>query len=313
LSSELYTAGFFAVPYNPNSGLSPKQIFEATLNDLVGASIDSFGEIDDFPLNKLDTEAFVTNFLGDGHSGVVLMLVQPDDNIFFIGTVENEQITDQQREELLAIVRGVEVVEIDPDSQTTDMTDSTDYNPDADELIAQLTEQGLLPEGEGEFIFTEEVAISSMTPVQFNAPYDDPIIVISASISWRPVEWDDTNYGSCILITQADMSSDGNLADLSHILFAGLNSDNYFVVTDISPTTAQAPENVAFETDANIYHPVHLLVIINDDQLTAFVDGQLVTENFEVTPPENNPSYAGYYLFPGCVMSNIWGYALTPR
>jgi hypothetical protein len=189
-------------------------------------------------------------------------------------------------------------------------TDDSGLENDWESAVKELQMLGLI-EGSGELLFTSEMAIESLDE-EGGAESTYVNYVMGALISVRTSA--DGMPGVCTFITRGVMSRRGQIEQAVGI---AITSEDEIIALELTPNqTSSRRLMVEYPTrgNATFYEPQYVLVLVNADRLTIWVNGEVyidawVLENAlpadetyenEVTTTVNPES--------GCVMTGLWGY-----
>lgn len=186
----------------------------------------------------------------------------------------------------------------------------SDYAGDYEDAIAELQSVGLIPEG-GDRIFEEDYAFFSgsgswFTPLARTSPETN--VVMAGELSLRQGSEDEIEF--CTLTSRIVTDRAG---DATTYLDVGLTTDGGLLVVDRSIEEAD-PTTLEFaELGLDISEPHHLLFMVIGEELTVYVDGQLVFDKLAVV--ERRGTYGISLIGRGpnalCEGRDIWAYAVA--
>ena len=177
------------------------------------------------------------------------------------------------------------------------------YNAEWQNAVAELEELGLIDSGGG-LIFRENRAFFSgqgnwFTPLASGAPRTD--IVMAGQLTFTP-DGDEIEFCSLSSRIQAENSSSSIYLDV------GVDSAGFVYYYDLFEGESYGEETRISGFDLSVPH--HFLILALDDQLTVFVDGEIVFEHAQID--ERDGFYGVSLLGKGpnafCEATNIWAY-----
>lgn len=125
-------------------------------------------------------------------------------------------------------------------------------------------------------------------------------VVIAGTLDFQPA--DERGEENCTLMSRVDYLESG------HSLYVGLNNDGNVFYNDSSGFDDEA------ELELDLSKPHHILLIVADDRLTVFVNGELIFDQVEVD--ERGGGYAlgmsGNESATRCETQDVWVYAAPP-
>ena len=294
---------------------------EDYLEDLIDDNSDEFefGEIEETDL--FDGEALRVDFVSDVVAGFSLV-VEYDGQILPIDAyVEDDRLSRNEEQLILEVLSTLQPIDSGRQSGGTrgeprDITGGTrdtgdglvleDAFDDAADAIAELEDLGLIS-GEGTLLFEEDMLVSALNATEMPETYEGGNIVMSALVSWRRVEGDDGEYYVCGLIAQSP--TDDLDATKGALLIVAFDSDSDVAMVELDLANFDNSVFDYAEPDINIHDPQHILMIVQDDVLTVFVNGEMVVEGNELELATGDDEFfAGYVLDNGCVMTGVWAY-----
>jgi hypothetical protein len=306
---------------------------EEYLENLIDNNSDDFefGEIEETDL--FDGEALRVDFVSDVVAGFSIV-VEYDGQILPIDAyVEDDRLSRSEEETILEVLSTLQPIDSanqrdtrseprggtvrggsseggNNESSTTGTGDALvleDAFGDAEDAIAELEDLGLISD-EGTLLFEEEMMGSALNSTEMPETYEGGNIVMAALISWRPVEGVDGEYFVCGLIAQSP--TDDMDSTKGAMLIVGFDSDSAVAMVEFDLADVDNSIFDVAETEVNIHDPQHILMIVQDDTLMVFVNGELLVEDntLEMTTGTDE-FFAGYLLDPGCVMTGVWAYS----
>jgi hypothetical protein len=202
----------------------------------------------------------------------------------------------------------IESIVVSPLDPILDAAQLDDYEASYREVIAQLQQRGVVPEG-GSLIFQEDHAYLSgmgsyFTYLASNRPHTD--VVLAATLYFEPGSGDG-EYVICGISVRVNSDDQGAYEyldaaiDNQGIVFAGdwrEGADNYSDVFEVKFMTVDPTE------------PHHILLIALDDRVTLYLDGLRVIDN---EPVQSRSGAYGIWMATDiaqtlCEGTDIWGY-----
>jgi hypothetical protein len=247
----------------------------------------------------------VTKIFDDGNLGLALIsLATTDDDELLLEVLE---ITDTFNSVSGSDTRNGGTkgsTEEDPDP-ATDIS-LRDFDADWEDAVAELEDKGLIPTG-GELIFFEDYAFISgrggnYTSLASRSSAQN--VVVAGELTFTP---DGDEYQTCSLA--ARVISDANDVSNNFVEF-GVNTDEELYVFDLF---GEGEEDSLYTTvgEADPEDVHHYLAIIDEDELSLFIDGELFAEGVEVD--EREGSFGVLLRGDGrdsmCETRNTWAYS----
>ncbi|MBE2268615.1 MAG: hypothetical protein IAE80_10335 [Anaerolinea sp.] len=185
--------------------------------------------------------------------------------------------------------------------------DPSDIGSQWEAIVGELEDLDLIGT-RGELLHEEEILLSATTEGMDTfsqtrtSEYHN--FVIGALISYRP-----SNDESLFCGFLSNVAGNINSSDNIPLLFVGAGSDDSLIVLEGGEGDDDVEFFAADET-YDWYDPVHLVMILNDDVLTVFVDGQPAITDYGLTfpPDEGTRVSAGVNLDSSCVMTGYFVY-----
>jgi hypothetical protein len=200
---------------------------------------------------------------------------------------------------------GIEVVPVAPAPAIPSTLQQ--YDSDWSSAIAELQDLEIIPSGGG-LVFQEDYAFLSGNGnffVALSSQRPETDIVMAGEISYTTGS--QTSYENCMLTSRIETDAEG---DARKYLQVGLdNAQNVIVFDRFGQGDTQASLEF-IETRVDLDLPHHFLILALDDQLTVYLDGEMVIQNFEIA------EHAGIYgialrgqgIDAHCAGRDIWVY-----
>jgi hypothetical protein len=202
----------------------------------------------------------------------------------------------------------IESIVVSPLDPILDAAQLDNYDGSYQEVIAELRERGVVPEG-GSLIFQEDHAYLSgmgsyFTYLASNRPHTD--VVLAVTLYFEPGDGEG-NYVECGVSVRVNSDADGAYEyldaaiDNQGVVFAGdyrQGADGYADLFEVKFLTVVPSE------------PHHLIMIALDDRLTLYLDGQRVIDN---EPVQSRSGAYGIWMATDiaqslCEGTDIWAY-----
>lgn len=219
-------------------------------------------------------------------------------------------------EALIADIQGegddsAEVVVVEVDRETGDIV-LEGYQEDGETILQELETNGLFPSG-SEFVFSEDFISYTSDGVQFNsyATGDDfTNYVMGATLTFTP---EGRGVELCGLLGHAQRTGSYSYVRLTELLVVGLDSDgSIFLVENTGDDNDQIVDinEAGFDLD----DPVQITVLVLDDALTVYANGEVMFEDYELQGGGSG-SFAFYFLSADqtsrCQATEMFAYALA--
>ena len=292
------------------------------LEDLIDNNSDEFefGEIEETDL--FDDAALRVDFVSDVVAGFSVV-VEYDGQILPIDAyVEDDRLSRSEEQLILEVLATLQPINSGNQSSGTrgeprdirggstgagDALVLEDAFDDAADAIAELEDLGLISD-EGTLLFEEEMMGSALNSTEMPETYEGGNIVMAALVSWRRIEGDDGEYYVCGLVAQSP--TDDLDATKGALLIVAFDSESDVAMVELDLANFDNSVFDYAEPDINIHDPQHILMIVQDDAFTVFVNGEMVVEGNELELATGDDEFfAGYVLDPGCVMTGVWAYS----
>ncbi len=241
-----------------------------------------------------------------------------DDEIIVVIAFSRQLEMDELEDAVFDIARTFEFGDFEPTNpplvQTrieTDLPDLTQAAGGGDsertyrKAIAELEDLDLIP-ADGELLLNEELLSSGFQEgltLYEDDPFEGAEFVMAALISFRPVSDEDV---LCGLLSRVTVDRRGR-EEAS--LFVGFDRDSQVVAFESERGNDERHETI-IESGIDIYSPNHLLVVVRDETLTAFLNGIPIIDGWELEQPLADETLFGTYMDPSCVMTGQWVWTL---
>jgi hypothetical protein len=263
-----------------------------------------FGDVDN-NIEIMGDDAFRLDFESETVSGFIVGF-EYDGLVFTLNAVVgDDRLSNSDEETLLEIVTTLHEGEGGGggDEPSGDIIESAlDNDSTGEDIVDELIELGLVADG-GDLLFEEDEVIDA---TDLPESYEGGNIALGALISWEAVE-DDEEYRYCALAAQTSTDDFANEEGTS--LVVALGSDNIGFIAEFDLEDSDNSLFADFEADIDVEDQNHLLMIVSGDELSVYVNGELVVEGFELDLTAGDDElFAGFFSDLGCDMQSVWAY-----
>jgi hypothetical protein len=248
--------------------------------------------------------AAYVNYDNGGTPGLMAFVVFSDGSLGAIDVIGNDGEKDiADRDTVLAIAETFDV----PSGGVSGGVSLSSYDEDYQDVIAELRDLDLIGSG-GTLLFEEDYAWfegqgSFYTPLARNSPARN--FVMSGELTYRPSG--STNNEECTLGMRVVWSG----STTNEYTDVGYSNQGFIYYLDITGGSEDFSDGI--EVDEDVLTDPHIFTIIAiDDELTVFVDGELILDGGEIESRSGtwgiglNGAGAGAK----CEGRNIWVYTL---
>lgn len=256
-------------------------------------------------------KALRTEFSVNDIPGFLLGLDEGDGYVLMLVSIEE---VDGVLETIYAVADSIELdasaVNSTQQNEPTvlDMGDGLIYN--WNDVVDVLSESGFIS-GEGELLLESEMSSTGLFgPYSVDDDSESTYANVAggALLSFRP----DSDENICGFTNRTISGEE----ELTQFLFIGVDAlDNIVVFERISEGNDSNTTLLAEVPSETVFHnPNYLHYVLNDNQLTVFVNGVALIEGLEVSLPEPDrrgevePGTVGLVLEFSCVMTDAWIY-----
>jgi hypothetical protein len=293
--------------WEPYEGDDPEQALVDIAED-EGNSAYDFSDVDD-DLEIMGEEAFRLYFESEDISGFIVYF-EYDDMLFSVNAVvDDDRLSSGDEDDLLEVVLSIQETSGGGNGGQGgggggDVVESAaDEDSSGEDIVDELIELGLVSDG-GDFLFSEDEVDEDSQ--ELPESYEGGRIALGALISYERAE-DDEEYRICGFIAQA--TTDDMSDDEGTLMITGLDSDSAFVTFELDIEDMEGSIFQSHDSGVDVEDQNHLLVIIQEDTLSAYVNGELILEEWELDIAAGDDElFAGYLADLGCTMTNVWGY-----
>jgi hypothetical protein len=181
------------------------------------------------------------------------------------------------------------------------------YDADYLTALAELQEKEVIPLG-GSLVYQTGYAFfdgrgTFYTPLAEYRPHLD--YIIAGELNFRPSETEDIE--SCALLSR--IQTTGQYAT-SFMLVGFTNEGEPFFVD--TPDESSTPTIDISSDEFDLEEPHHFIIVVRDDELQVFIDGELALESDELSPREGTYGIGLNTTGFGarCEVNNLWIYEL---
>jgi hypothetical protein len=245
--------------------------------------------------------AWVVPLTGGGY-GMIQAFSQPGEFERFRETVQSILLTLDTPD---AAVMSDDVAGSSSSLQTIE-----NYDGDWETIIAGLEAQRVIAYG-GSLVFLEEETFfqgqgNFFTPLARNQPFAD--VVVAGELSFT--ESDPAQLETCSLLARIGEDANGDAETFVDVGFA--TGGDLFIQDRFSRTEEAFIETIPLQLDLDQSH--HLLLILIDDLLDVYVDGDLAVEDFLIADRTGTFGIALRSVERGarCQGNNVWVYQMPP-
>jgi hypothetical protein len=261
-----------------------------------------FEDIEDFEI--LGEDGFRINYANDDYAGFAVSFDFDGDILVLEGFAIDDRLSSSNEDAILEIIDSLHTDgDSDPVSGDGETIESaTDEDSTGEEIVDELIDLDLVEDG-GDFLFEEDEIVDE---TDLPETYEGGNIAMGALISWEAVD-DDEEYRFCTLIAQS--SSDDFSDEEGTALVVGFGSDSLVLAAEFDLEDFDNSIIETFETEIDVEDQNHLLMIVSDDELSVYVNGELVVEGWELDLTAGDDEFfTGYISDLGCEMQSVWSY-----
>jgi len=178
---------------------------------------------------------------------------------------------------------------------------------DWEAAIEELQDLGLI-ENDGELLFSEEMAIEAFGD-SGGGESTFVNVVMGGLISVR--ENADGSTGGCTFITRGVSNRRGEIVSAAGVVITSL--DEVFTLEQVEGVSRPRMSRTETEGEPSFYNPVYVIVLVKDQTISVWADGQPIVEAWELIGelPDgafDDPVTTTVNPEPGCVMTGHWAY-----
>ncbi len=173
--------------------------------------------------------------------------------------------------------------------------------------IDEMQELGLVDD-DGELLFSEEMAIESFGD-SGGAESTYINVVMGGLISVR--ETADGSTGGCTFITRGVSNRRGEVVSAAGVVITSL--DEVYTLEQIEGESRPRMSRTETEGEPSFYNPVYVIVLVRDQTISVWADGQPIVVEWELIGELPDGEYEDPVTTtvnpePGCVMTGHWAY-----
>jgi hypothetical protein len=272
--------------------------------DAISTNADyEFEDVEDFEV--LGEDGFSMAYANADYAGIVVSFEFDGQVLVMEGFVLDDNLSNRDEDTIVEVLQSLHT---DGDSGNNNnsngesIASATDEDSTGEDIVDELVELELVADG-GDFIIEEDEVVDE---TDLPETYEGGSIAMGATISWEAVD-DDEEYRFCTLIAQS--SSDDFSAEEGTALVVGFGSDSLVLAAEFDLEDFDNSIIETFEADIDVEDQNHLLMIVSGDELSVYVNGELVVEGFELDLTAGDDEFfTGYISDLGCTMENVWAY-----
>lgn len=259
-------------------------------------------------IEVMGSDAALLPYSSDDWTGFMI-LFPFDGNVFILDAYAvGDRLSSGDEDELMEIVASIRATDGggDDNNQTSGDTIETAADEDAsgEDIVEELVELGLVEDG-GDFLFeADELEEGSF---EFVESYEGGRIVMGGWLSMEAGE-DDEDLRFCTFVAQS--TTDDPEDNEGTMFIAGLHSIDAVLFYEFD---LEDPDNSVFEYfdhNTDMEDENHFLLIVQDDEASAYINGELVVEGWELDiTAGDDERFTGFVVNEGCTMNNVWAYS----
>jgi hypothetical protein len=253
-------------------------------------------------------EMLVAEVVSESHEGLAYVINFGEGQYGLMIAATPAAPTEEQAALIGALADGFGIATGDVTRAIPSLTTS---GGDWEATIGELQSLELIAPG-GSLVFHEDSAFfqgngSFFTPLARNEPFAD--VVMAADLTFT--QGDASEIESCTLLARI---GDNAAGDAETYVDVGLVTGGSVVVQDRFSATAEAASEIA-DLRLNLDEPHNLLLVLQNDLLDIYVDGELVFDDFLVADRSGSYGIALRSAARGarCEGENLWVYQTAPN
>jgi len=301
---------FFYAPWEDTEDF--EEAAQIILDDTDNENIDF--EDEPVEIEIMGDDALMLPYTSDSWSGF-LALFPFDGQVFILDAfVADDSISDSEVEELMEIVQSIQPAEgTDDDGGDNDdggepsgdvIETAADEDSSGEDIVAELVDLELVSD-DGDFLFEEDEIDEGI--FDFAEGYEGGKLAMGAWLSIEAAE-DDEDYRFCTLVAQSTI--DDPEEEEGTMLITGFDSTGFLVVYEYDVEDNDNSVFEVFDPGVDTEDENHFLMIVQDDELNVYVNGELIVEGWELdTAAGDDELFTGFVVGDGCSMTNVWAYS----
>lgn len=264
-------------------------------------------EFEDEPIEIeiMGEDALQLPYTSESWSG--FLAVFPYDGQVFIldAVIADDRISRREEEFLMEVVQSIRPTEGNNDEPSADAIESAaDEDSTGEDIVDELIDLELVSE-DGEFLFEEDEVEEGA--FDFLESYEGGNIAMGGWLSIELAE-DDDDKRFCTFLAQS--TTDDPEDDEGTMLIAGFHSFDAILLYEYDLEDSDDLRYEYFDVNVDIEDEQHFLLIIQDDEVMAYLNGELVVDSWELELTAGDDEFfAGFVVGDGCTMSNVWAYS----
>jgi hypothetical protein len=264
---------------------------------------DGFEFDDIIEIEVMGEEAFQVPYTSEDLSGFSVVFEFNGEVLVLDALVADDSLSSRDEETLMEVVDTIRPSEANSSGGGDTIESAADEDSTGEDIVDELIDLGLVGD-DGDFLFEEDEVIDD---TQLPESYEGGNIALGALISWEAVEDDEEDYRYCALAAQTSTDDYANEEGTS--LIVALGSDNLGLIAEFDLEDSDNSLFGDFDADIDVEDQNHLLMIVSDDELSVFVNGEQVVEGWELDITAGDDElFAGFFSDLGCDMQNVWAY-----
>lgn len=289
--------------YEPWGGNGDAEDFVEVILDTDGFE---FGDVEEIEL--LGDVAYLVPFANDDVAGFSVSFDYDGQVLFLDAYVYDDEISEDDFETLLDVVLSLSESEGGNNNNSSGGGDTIETVADEDasgeEIVEELVELELVTD-EGEILFEEDEIEEGI--FDFAEGYEGGAVVMGGWLSIELAE-DDDDYRFCTFVAQS--TTDDAESDEGTMLITGFDSTGALIVYEYDIADEDNTVFEAFDAGVDADDENHFLMVVQDDTLSVYVNGELVVEEFELEVSAGDDElFTGFVVGEGCSMTNVWAYS----
>lgn len=286
--------------YEPRDARNAERAIDQLIDNNAGTE---FEFEDPFEIELMGEEAWRVDYTSPGFTGFSIAF-EFDDNVLLLDAgVFDDRLRSRDEDDLLEVIATLRPADEDSGSSGGDVIETAADLEAGDDIVDELIDLDLVGD-DGDFIF-EEDEIEEDTE-DLPESYEGGNIAIGAVISYE--QPDDDEYYVCGFLAQS--TTDDMNEEEGALLITALDRDGFLVTFDLDIADIEGSNFEAHEADFDIEDENHLLMLVENDEVAVYINGELVLEGWELDfSAGDDERFAGFIADMGCTMTDVWAYA----
>jgi hypothetical protein len=290
--------------YEPRTEDSAEEAIEALVGDELNDDFD-FGDIEETEIMGL--EAFMVSYESDGFSGFSLAFDYDGEVLLLDAGVADDNLSNREEDTLLEIVNTMH--EGEGNNNTSNgggdvIETAQDEDASGEDIVEELIDLGLVSE-DGDFLFEEDEIDEGV--FDFAEGYEGGNVVMAGWLSIELAE-DDEDYRYCTFIAKS--TTDDPEDSEGVMLIVGFDSIGDLMAYEYDIEDEDNSSFEDFDAGVDADEENHVLMIVQDDELSVFVNGEEIVSGWElIATAGDDELFTGFVVGDGCSMTNVWAYS----